>query len=101
MMIYAKFIDANGTEQQGIYHTMGRYFSDTFSPATVEKSLISFKIHGKTYAERKACARNLAIAFQSEAPELSYMELLEVGNFFHTVGARYGLLGEFQENGIA
>lgn len=57
---------------------------------------------GKSYAERKAKAREEAIEWSSgfaDAP-MSYGELLKWGEHFERIGRRYGLLREFRENGI-
>ena len=56
----------------------------------------------KTYAERKANAREEAIDWQNKASEgnMSYGELAETGDHFYKLGKRYGLLREFRENGI-
>lgn len=56
----------------------------------------------KTYAERKAAAREQAIDWQYWAAEqnLSYGELADYQSHFEQIGRRYGLLGEFRENAI-
>lgn len=55
-----------------------------------------------TYTEAKARARELAIDWQYETSQrdISYGELAEAGERFNKLGKRYGLLGEFRENGI-
>jgi len=55
-----------------------------------------------TYQRRKETAREKAIAWQQEASQrdLSYGELYEAGAYFEKLGKRYGLTGEFRENGI-
>lgn len=63
--------------------------------------LLPFRITGGTYAERKECLRDLAIDFQNtECGGLTYGEHAEVEDFFRRNGKRYGLLDEFNENGI-
>ena len=56
----------------------------------------------KTYQERKEAARQIAITWQYEAGQknYSYFELATFGNYFHTLGIRFGLLREFRENAI-
>lgn len=101
-MFYARFIDTNGQEHNELYFSWDAYHEDTFSPAVEVLDIIDFKITGKTYKERKECARNLAVAY-SHAWEnwcLSYYELAAVGSFFREAGKKHGLLREFAENAI-
>ena len=55
-----------------------------------------------TYTEAKAMARELAIGWQHETSQIniSWGELAEAGERFNKLGKRFGLLGEFRENGI-
>ena len=54
------------------------------------------------YRKLKENARQIAIDWQAKASEtaMSYEELAEAGDYFYRLGKRYGLLGEFRENGI-
>ena len=55
------------------------------------------------YQKRKTSVREMAIEWQNhcgESESLSYNELSTIGDKFHKLGKRYGLLGEFRENGI-
>ena len=54
------------------------------------------------YEKAKAAAREKAVDFSNSCGEmnLSYADLVEIGNEFRTLGKRYGLLREFRENGI-
>ncbi len=54
------------------------------------------------YQEGKEKARDVAIDWQEQAAQenYSYGELAAYGEYFHRIGKRYGLLREFQENGI-
>ena len=54
------------------------------------------------YEKAKAAAREKAVDFSNSCGEmnLSYAELAEIGNQFHKLGKRFGLLREFRENGI-
>lgn len=56
----------------------------------------------KTYAERKAEARERAIEWQCEFADrvMSWGEVAEETAEFERLGRRYGLLTEFRENGI-
>lgn len=54
-----------------------------------------------TYTEAKARARKLAIDWlHDESHRISYGELAEACERFNKLGKRFGLLGEFRENGI-
>lgn len=61
-----------------------------------------FKVKGKTYSEKKANAKMLAIDFQSyfSQYEFGYSELAYYQSIFEKIGRKYGLLKEFRENGI-
>lgn len=100
MLIYARYKDPDGSEKTGIYHDYETYYKDTFSPDCEELKLIELSEKGRTYAERKAYVKGLALDFQSEAPALAWSELAAVQSFFREAGRRCGLLREFQENGI-
>lgn len=56
----------------------------------------------KYYNRLKEDARTEAFEWQltSSDETMSYNELAEVGERFHTIGTRYGLLKEFRDNGI-
>ena len=57
---------------------------------------------GKTYQQRKAEAREEAINWQAEFPDHNYSwgELAAWTEYFRSQGKRYGLLEEFQREGI-
>lgn len=78
------------------------WLEDTFSPDIDVVGILDLSIKGKTYAEKKGNARDLAIEWSNNYAGLnwSYGELAEVYTFFEKVGKRYGLLKEFKENGI-
>ena len=58
-------------------------------------------VSGKTYAERKENLRQLAVEIQlQDCGGLSYEEEAILCDFFKKQGKRYGLLREFEENGI-
>ena len=100
-MFYANFIDSNGNKQANLYYGYSKWFEDSFSPDTIVNAIIDFKIHGKTYAEKKEYLRNLAIDFQyANDCDLSYEELADIYSFFEVNGKRYGLIQEFRENAI-
>lgn len=101
MLLYGAYRDPDGQEHASLYYSFERFFSDTFSPACEVLAALTLKTKGKTYHERKANARNLAIQFSNNNyPGLSWGELAEIQAFFEKVGKRYGLLTEFRENAI-
>ena len=55
-----------------------------------------------TYTEAKARARELAICWQHETSQINIScgELAEAYERFNKLGKRFGLLGEFRDNGI-
>ena len=77
------------------------FHSKTFSPY-IEYQLLPLKISGKTYAERKNAARDLAIEYQTitDCGGLSYLELSTIQSYFENIARRYGLIKEYRENGI-
>jgi hypothetical protein len=78
------------------------WHKNTFSPTTENIDLLTLKITGKTYEERKNNLQDLAINYSHNFGSLSwsYGELAEIGDFFYRNGKKYGLLREFHENGI-
>ena len=61
-----------------------------------------FKVKGKTYKEKKENARRLAVDFRAYFAEsiFSYGELGYFADIFRKIGKKYGLLKEFEENGL-
>ena len=56
----------------------------------------------KTYQQHKENARQKAIQLQSKlsTDSLSYGELNDINNYFYKIGRKYGLIREFQANGL-
>ena len=101
MLFYAAYKDPDGNEHAGLYENLGEFFRATFSPACEVLAVIGLRLSGKTYQERKAAARSLAIDYSlNNYAGLSWGEVAEIGGFFEKVGRRYGLLKEFRENAI-
>lgn len=72
-----------------------------FPKGTEIVDLVIFKASGRTYAERKEHARQIAIDFQhADCGGLSYYEYACISDYFQRIGKRYGLTEEFRENGI-
>ena len=66
--------------------------------------ILDTTIRGETYAKRQDCLRSIAIDWQYEffrnCHDLSYSELADWNDYFRRNGKRYGLIREFEENGI-
>ena len=105
--------ELDGKEYNNIYYygknIYGNYNSgwdlwheDTFSPFCKNIKLLDFRLHGKTYKERKNSLIELAKEWQYDFSSLSwsYGELAEICDWFYENGKRYGLLREFHENAI-
>lgn len=77
------------------------FHAATFSP-DIEYQILPLKISGKTYAERKNAARDLAIEYQTitNCGGLSYGELNAIQSYFENIARRYGLIQEYRENAI-
>lgn len=101
---FAVYDNPNGKREAWIYHNMEQYFKDTFCPdCKIIFTMDLSGVRGKSRKEKKENLRNMAIDFQSnlcEMPELSYGEWAEIDDFFSFYGKQYGLLKEFQSNGI-
>lgn len=84
-----------------LFHSWDEYHAETFSPETKVFSLFSLTVHGKTYAERKACAEHIAKEFSYfDCDGLSWYDIHVLYYYFEKIGKRYGLLSAFRENGI-
>lgn len=102
MMIYANL--DYGFKQEGWLFDNAREFGSVIadSPDIINVSdIVRFDITGNTREERAASLRQIAIDFQSaEQGGLSMLELDKAQRFFRDKGKYYGLLEEFEENGI-
>lgn len=99
-MLFAKF-NINGQETAQLYDNWEQYHADTFNPDTRFITLIEFVSHGKDYQSRKESVRTLAIEWSnSDIEGIDYYDLQSVGLWFEKMGKRYGLMEEFEENGI-
>ena len=93
------------TKQNGnneLFYSWQDFHEYTFSPEDREntESLV-FIITGTTYQEKKEALRELAKESQRmDCGGLGWAEEADIQYFMETYGRRYGLLREFQENGI-
>lgn len=78
------------------------WHKDTFSPYCENIELLGFRLHGKTYQERKGSLKDIAIEWSNNFSQYSWSwnEMAEICSYFYENGKRYGLLKEFKENGI-
>lgn len=101
-MFYAKYRDINGEEVEKLYDLPEEYYADTFSPEVDPLTVIDFSVKGKNYRERQSSVQTIAIDFQAaDIGGLFMSDYARIGEWFTTQGKRYGLVKEFQENGIA
>lgn len=103
MNYYAAYIDAKGIEHGTVFdsETINNYYNVTFSQVAKEVALITFKVSGKNYQERKEDVRQKAIEFSHcNFPGLFWSEMAWIESWFRTQAERYGLLVEFRENAI-
>jgi hypothetical protein len=103
-MFIARIKDnSNGHEYCNLYddNEISIFNAATFSP-DIEYQLLPLKISGKTYAERKDAAHQLAIDYQylTDCGGLSWGEYAAITSYFEKIGRRYGLIQEYRENGI-
>ena len=83
------------------FDNWSEYFKETFSPIKSVLFVTDFEIKGATYKERKEYARDLAIEYSNNiASGLYWSDLATIEENFYNIGKQYGLLKEFQENGI-
>lgn len=100
-MIYTT-LEENGTKTGFLFNSYDDFFAATFSPEINITCYIDFKIHGKTYAERKTHAAEIVKEFQAkQAPGLSWGEALKIQFYFDNLAHRFGLVEEFKNNGIS
>ena len=100
-MIFAAYHDENGNERATTFNFWDQVHSFFFSPCLDPVFVTDFRVHGKTYQERKENARNIAIDVQAFSwPGLYMSEYAEIQNELETMGKKYGLLNEFREEGV-
>jgi len=104
MSKYNIFVADVKKEYIEICGTWDRVHALTFNPCG-SYIVRELRTRGKTYAEKKANAAELARELQSVESDLnggglSWGEYSTITIFFEEVGRRFGLLREFRENGI-
>ena len=101
-MIFAAYQQPTGERIARHFDTWNEFNTETFSPDCDVTFCWDYKVHGKTYKERKGFLRDMAIDFSVASAEFgfSWWEIAEIQEEFERVGKKYGLLREFRENGI-
>lgn len=103
MMIYANIGTTDEFYPVGMVFENEADFCEAVKNETVYevRDIVRFIVSGENYQTRKECVRNLALDWQAaDQGGISWGELFEVQDFFRRNGKKYGLLREFQENGI-
>lgn len=100
-MFYGSYV-LNGEKHAAVYDSHDLFYRDTFSPLCENITVIPFETHGKSYADRRESVQETAVEWSNcgEAWPLSWGEVQAVTDWFYRMGKRYGLLTEFQENGL-
>lgn len=99
-MFYGSY-SLNGEKHAAIYGSWDLFHRDTFNPLCEDITIIPFETHGKRYADRRESVRETAVEWSNcEAWPLSWGEVQIIADWFYRMGKRYGLLIEFQENGL-
>ena len=99
-MFFAKYI-ANNQEHAELYHNWEQYHHDTWNPLTKLIHMVDFSISGRDYKARKQVLRDIAVEWSNcDSSGLYMSELNAIYDWFSANAKRYGLLREFQENGI-
>jgi hypothetical protein len=83
------------------FDSWSEYFRETFSPILRVLFVTDFEIKGATYKERKEYARDLAIDYSNNiASGLYWSDIATIQDKFYNIAKQYGLIKEFEENGI-
>lgn len=84
-----------------IFADWNLFHAATFAPDTIISAVFPLRIHGRTYAEKRAHLRRLAIDIQSaDLGGISYGELCDLQCFLIRSARKYGLIQEFKQNAI-
>ena len=96
-------IDEQNIEYSGVVYSYPQLYEATFNPLVEWDILVLDIVSGKTYAEKKAFVRELAVEWSHmmmEELEMDYYDLGEIDEWFRKYGRRFGLMEEFHENCI-
>lgn len=104
--MYLHFIFANGSNPYVLtdINKMTKWFKNyDFEMIEAKTFLLTERSNERrlTYTNIKECIRQLAIDYDLNTYiDYSYGELAEIQSFFRYFGRKYGLLREFEANGI-
>ena len=93
----------DGEVKSKLYHDWNEYYRDTLSLSVEVLGFTSYIVRGKTYDQKKECVRDIAKDTQiliSHAQDISQEDLYEIKAWFEKMGRRFGLLKEFEKNGV-
>lgn len=98
-MFYASYADKDGKMVGHLFDNYCQYLDEVGSATPI--AIVDFKTKGSTYADRKESVRQVAIEYQhAECGGMFMSEYADVTDWFRTVGKRYGLSAEFEEEGV-
>ena len=103
MMIYATIYTTEDYFPQGILFENTADFCRACADKTVEsvEHILRFSVIGEDYEDRKYYLKQLGINFSNaDMSNIGPSEMAKVEEFFRKNGKRYGLLNEFEENGL-
>lgn len=100
-MIFAVFREKDRTTTGYLFYGWDRVHQATFNPDCELVYVTDFAIVGKNYKEAKEFARNLAIDIWEHLDcSLSWSEWATIQYKLENIARKYGLCGEFRENGL-
>ena len=104
-MIIARIRTPEGTTEDNLYRNLNDLAHCILLRKATILDVLRLEVCGKTYAERKEHLRAVAICFQAKDDgesdiQLSMSERGIVEAWFCDRAGRYGLVQEFEENGI-
>lgn len=100
-MVYIKYVEDGATTGMLYHGTYSQAARACFAAGVDAIGMLDFRIEGRTEADRRESLRDLARDFQClDDGGLSWGEIAEIESFFRQAGGKYGLMDEFEENGI-
>lgn len=107
MEIYAVYKDENLTSMtcEAVFDSIADYDSFFWSPQRVPLKTIELKTTGKTYQDKRQSVRDVIMdiceaQFDVDGLTLSYGEESTLWSWCRYMAKRYGLIREFEANGI-
>ena len=98
-MFYASYAEKDGKITGHLFDDYRQYLDEVGSATPI--AIVDFKTKGKTYADKQDSVRQVAIEYQhAERGGMFTSEYAKVGSWFRLMGKRYGLLEEFENEGV-